>query len=35
MEKGKKNGYCTMTYGDKSVYKGIWGEDKSFVEGKF
>ena len=33
--KRKKNGYCTMTYGDKIVYKGILGEDKRNVEGKF
>jgi hypothetical protein len=35
MEKGKKNGYCTITYGDKIVYKGILGEDKRYVEGNF
>jgi len=32
--KGKKNGYGTMTYSDKSVYMGGWTDDKRNGEGK-
>lgn len=31
---GKKNGFGTMVYGDKSVYSGSWANDKRNGEGK-
>lgn len=32
--KGKKNGYGTMVYADKSIYSGNWTDDKRNGEGK-